>query len=271
MGEKNTKDNYFKKYNSIISTIKNMSYKDGDDNPWYSNEYECSGFEELKKAFPNVSFDKKDFFTLQKFWNAKDKNDKTIYNLEDSSYGYSFYETHGHKKTKEESEQYDTAKSKKDEVDTKWENAISSFFNTCEILNGDKDLNSCDIEKDAFQTICDYNLELRPKNPLYNNYFNTFKKYNEAKSNNEKLIHSNMNLERKLNVEKDKNTELTQTNASLETKVSKLQKMLSKTLEFCNHVRESKFGKFFFRKQIKALPSAEIENHNKEEKSEQER
>lgn len=271
MEEKNTKENYMKKYSSIISSIKNMSIHDRDDNPWYSDDYKCKGFEEIKKTFPNVSFTKSDFFTLQKYWKDKDKNDKTILDLEDSSYGYSFYETHGHRKTKQEAEQYDNAKAKKGGLDSKWENAISSFFNTCEILNGDKDLNSCDIEKDAFQTIFDYKLELRPKNPLYNNYFNTFKKYNEAKSNNEKLIHSNINLEHKLNEEISTNKELSETNTTLEKKVSTLQKMLSKTLEFCNHVRESKFGKFFFRKQIKALPSGEIENDNKEEKNEPER
>lgn len=271
MEEKNTKDNYMKKYSSIISSIKNMSVHDRDDNPWYSDDYKCSGFEEIQKAFPNVSFKKSDFFTLQEYWKAKDKNDKTILDLADSSYGYSFYETHGHRKTKKEAEQYNNAKAKKEELDSKWENAISSFFNTCEILNGDKDLNSCDIEKDAFQPICDYKLKLRPKNPLYNNYFNTFEKYNEAKSNNEKLLHSNINIERKLNEQIATNKELSLTNTSLEKKVSTLQKMLSKTLEFCNHVKESRFGKFFFRKQIKALPSAQIDEEVKEEKDDLER
>ena len=271
MEEKNTKENYTKKYNSIISSIKNMSIHDGEDNPWYSDDYHCSGFEELKKTFPNVSFEKSDFFTLQKFWTNKSNNDKTIFDLEDSSYGYSFYETHGHRKTAEETKQYNKAKEDKENLDSKWENAIFSFFNTCEILNGNKDLNSCDIEKDAFQTILDYNLKLRPKNPLYNSYFNTFEKYNEAKSNNEKLLLSNRDLNHKLDEEINKNKNLNETKSSLEKKVSSLQKMLSKTLEFCNHVKESRFGKFFFRKQIKALPSGEIENDNKEEKNERER
>ena len=31
--------------------------------------------------------------------------------------------------------------------------------------------------------------------------------------------------------------------------------MLSKTLDFCNTVRNSRFGKFFFRKKIKELPA----------------
>ncbi|MBR3674018.1 MAG: hypothetical protein IKN65_07085 [Clostridia bacterium] len=261
------KENNLKKYKSIISTIKNMDKTDGEGNPWYADDYNCPGYEELKKMFPNVSFKKEDLFKLQKIWNEKDKNDNTIYNLEDFKYGHSFYESHGHSKTKEEDEQYNNAKAKKGELDSKWDNAINSFFTTCEILNGDRDLNSCDIEKDAFQPICDYKLELRPKNPFYSNYFNTYQKYNEAKSNNEKLIHSNMVIERKLNekVNENKeltiaNQELTQENTTLKANVSKLRKMLDKTLEFCNKVKESKLGRLFFRKHLKALPSAQIEN-----------
>lgn len=271
--ENSKKDDNLKKYKSIISTIKNMDKTDGEGNPWYSDDYNCPGYEELKKMFPNVSFKKEDLFKLQKIWNEKDKNDTIIYDLADSKYGHSFYESHGHIKTGEESEQYHDAKAQKANLDTKWDKAINSFFTTCEILNGDKDLNSCNIEQDAFQPICDYKLELRPKNPLYSNYFNTYQKYNEAKSNNEKLIHSNMVIERKLNEKvnenqelKQENQELKQENTALKTNVSKLRKMLDKTLEFCNKVKESRLGRFFFRKQLKALPSAQIENEKEDKK-----
>ena len=54
------KENNLKKYKSIISTIKNMDKTDGEGNPWYADDYNCPGYEELKKMFPNVSFKKED-------------------------------------------------------------------------------------------------------------------------------------------------------------------------------------------------------------------
>lgn len=44
-------------------------------------------------------------------------------------------------------------------------------------------------------------------------------------------------------------------NIELKKQVNVLQKMLSKTLNFCNHVRNSRFGSLFFKKQIKELPA----------------
>ncbi len=40
--------------------------------------------------------------------------------------------------------------------------------------------------------------------------------------------------------------------------------MLSKTLDFCNTVRNSRFGKFFFRKQIKELPAPDDDKSERE-------
>ena len=55
----------------------------------------------------------------------------------------------------------------------------------------------------------------------------------------------------------EKQEELKAENTELKDKNRKLQNMLNKVLQFCETVQKSKFGKFFFRKQLKALPEVE--------------
>ena len=57
-----------------------------------------------------------------------------------------------------------------------------------------------------------------------------------------------------------KSDKLIQENIQLKNKNSKLQTMLNRTLELCETVQKSKFGKFFFRKQLKALPDIQEDN-----------
>ena len=78
-----TKDDNYKKYKNIIASIKEMEKIDEEGNPWYSDDYKCVAFDELKKTFPNVSFSKEDLFKIKKIWKEiKNKKSIKIKNLE---------------------------------------------------------------------------------------------------------------------------------------------------------------------------------------------
>lgn len=59
------------------------------------------------------------------------------------------------------------------------------------------------------------------------------------------------------------NKELKSTNEELRSEKTKLQNMLNRALELCERVKQSKIGRIFFRKQLRALPKgSEIEEIN---------
>lgn len=259
-------ENYIEKYGAIITSIANFGEKDINDNNWYDENYYSETFDNLQKTFPNVSFSKEDLaMTLRKIYTKKHNNDFIIEDLGDNHYGHSFYETHGHNRTPDEAKKYNAAKDNKEKIDAEYTNAFSGFFKACEILNGDKPEDSYDIEEDAFEPMYKYGFKMRPKNAMLNKYYETYEKLNDEKKNSTELAEKNKSLQQQVEEKTTENTELAQTNTELTEKVSKLQKMLSKTLQFCNKVKESRFARFFFRKQIKALPSPEIENEDEKD------
>lgn len=70
-----------------------------------------------------------------------------------------------------------------------------------------------------------------------------------------KLLNEKQDLEKQLFNSNEKYNNINTENIQLKEQVNVLQKMLSKTLDFCNHVKNSRFGRFFFKKQIKELPA----------------
>ena len=258
-------ENYIEKYQSLIFDISKFGEDDMMDRRWYDENYYSETLIKLQKTFPNVDFSKEDLaMKLRKLSMKKSHNDFVIEDLGDNHYGHSFYETHGHNRTKEETKQYNDAKDNKEKIDEEYTDAFSGFFRACEILNGDKEEGTYDIEKDAFEAMYKHEFKLRPKNTMLNSFYETYKKLNDEKKINTELAKKNEVLQQQIeektteNTELvETNTELTETNTELTKKVSKLQKMLSKTLEFCNKVKSSILGRFFFRKHLKALPSPE--------------
>ena len=95
---------------------------------------------------------------------------------------------------------------------------------------------------------------LRPQNPILKKYYETYKTARNNEKENKNLSKKNSTLSEQVEQLNQENTELKNDNNELKQKNSKLQSMLAKTLQFCDYVRESKFGKFFFRKKIKELP-----------------
>lgn len=81
------------------------------------------------------------------------------------------------------------------------------------------------------------------------------KAYRESQEENVKLSEQNESLTQQVDRANEDNNNLCTENENLKQKVTGLQKMLSKTLDFCNTVRNSRFGKIFFRKKIKELPT----------------
>lgn len=112
---------------------------------------------------------------------------------------------------------------------------------------------SFDIEE-IFSNIYDCGFELSAKNPLIEKYYQRYKQYRESEKENVSLSEKNEDLKQQLSDTKKDNDNLSNENNTLKQKVSSLQNMLKKTLEFCNHVKDSRFGRFFFRNKIKELP-----------------
>lgn len=251
-------ENYMEKYKSIIYDIEHIENIDNEDKPWYSEEYFCPAYDKLKEKFPNVTFSKEDLLKLRNYSKIKENNDQNIYDLEDSKYGYSFYQLHGHMKTKEENAQYNESKKNKADIDEEYNKAFTTFFHLCESLNAPKENNSINMEKDIFEPLYEYDFNLRPQDTITKNYYETYKKYRQEKEEKENLSQSNQDLYRQIDDVKNENVKIKQENTVLKDRNTVLQKMLSKTIEFCNHVKNSRFGKFFFKKQIKSLPEANI-------------
>lgn len=250
-------ENHMEKYKDIIFDISVMQDVDGSGTPWYSDEYRCPALEKLIAKFPNLSFSKKDLLKLRNFATRKADNDIEIDRLADHAYGHSFYEAYGHMITEDEKKRREEAINNKPNIDEDYLKAFSTFFTVCENLNdsGIIENSSFNIEEEAFSRIYDYDFELSPKNPMLKNYYQRYKAYRENKKGNAKLLEQNESLTQQVDKANEDNNNLRIENENLKQKVTGLQKMLSKTLDFCNTVRNSRFGKFFFRKKMKELPT----------------
>lgn len=80
----------------------------------------------------------------------------------------------------------------------------------------------------------------------------------------EKLLNEKQDLEKQLINSNEKYNNINTENIQLKEQVNVLQKMLSKTLNFCNCVKNSRFGRLFFKKQIKELPAPNNDKGEKE-------
>lgn len=246
---------YFEEYGDIIRGIESIESSDKNGNPWYSKEFDCPAIEKLKEKFPNVSFSVEGLMKLTEFFKKKEKNDNIIYDLSDSKYGVSFYDSHGHMKTEEEEAKYREAVTKKDEIDGEYAMACEAFFKACETLNNTDKPSS--IEEDAFEPIYKYGFTLRPKDTMLKGYCESYLKFRGKQDENQEIVEERKQLNEKITDLQKENSGLQRENGELKQKVNILQKMLSRTLAFCERVRNSRVGKLFFRKDIKELPSAD--------------
>lgn len=258
-------ENYMKKYQKIITEISLMENEDGSGTPWYMEDYNCPALKNLENLFPNISFSKEDLLSLRDYAFKKRENDLMIDDLRDSAYGYSFYDRHGHSITKDEEEERAQAQNSKPELDKSYTQAFSTFFEVCEILNDSKRMEAqeFDIEEDVFSKMYEYGLETVSKNPMIKNYYKRYKSFRENEKDNENLKQENDSLKQENVTIKEEVSNLHDENNYLKQKVKKFQTMLSKTLNFCEHVKNSRFGKLFFKKQIKGLPEPDIDEEER--------
>lgn len=97
--------------------------------------------------------------------------------------------------------------------------------------------------------------ELENKNnELINNIAEKDKMITEKELKIQELNIENSNLKNLSSDINEKYNDKEIENQELKNRISVLQNMLSATLKFCDNVKNSKFGKFFFRKQLKELP-----------------
>lgn len=125
---------------------------------------------------------------------------------------------------------------------------VDDFVRVCEILNDDgkNEFFSIDLADKAFKVMYENNFSIRPKDPMIKSFYEIYEENRKIIEENEKLRN------RRDNLIKD-NRALTKENKELLENVFKLEKMLQKTVEFCQSVKRSKVGKIFFSKEIKGL------------------
>lgn len=218
--------------------------------------------EKFIKIFPNIEFENDNFRGFSFSYLYHDCLEKEKINAEITNYEH--YQEKKRRGTSEgwraynDTEGYKIAKEQIQPVTEKYENKLNEFWNICEGLSNIEQLNdsSFDIENELFKKIYDYHYDIRPKNPILKQFYNSYCEKRKMNEKNQEIQEKNQNLEKS-------NEELTQQNTQLSTKVSKLQKMLKKTFEFCENVRNSRFGRFFFAKKLKGLPSPEEEDLEK--------
>lgn len=218
----------------------------------YDYDYLEKLVEEFSLEFPGVRFQVSDINSLITLCQPKEKINRNIYNHEHPvAYGQkSYYST---------SEEYEKDKERQATVNDEYQQAFDAYVGMVEKLSDEEQINSpsYDIEQEVFQPIYTYSFGLRPRNKILRNFYETYadkedksKRVTELEEDNTKLQETNTSLEEQNNSLQTENVELT-------NKVSRLQKMLQKTIQFCDTVKRSRFGRFFFGKQIKALPAPE--------------
>lgn len=155
------------------------------------------------------------------------------------------------------------AEEKQPKLEEQYTEAYTGFFDVCEKLSNPDILDNpeYDFEGEIFSTIYEQGFRLRPQNPILRKYYETYKARRDKEKENESLSEEKTTLSEKVEQVNAENTQLKEDNDKLKTentelkqKNSRLQSMLAKTLKFCDYVRESRFGRFFFRKRIKELP-----------------
>ena len=226
--------------------------KIGAESSYEEKEIIDSRLSALEKEFPNIEFSINDVELLSKIYNKKQKNSSEINKakLNIEWYGYRSAVSNGDIKRMNDAEE------KQPELENKYTNAYTSFFEVCEKLSNPEVLENpeFDFESEIFSKIYEQGFCLRPQNPILKKYYETYKTARNKEKENKNLSKKNSTLSEQVEQLNQENTELKNDNNELKQKNSKLQSMLAKTLQFCDYVRESKFGKFFFRKKIKELP-----------------
>lgn len=217
----------------------------------------------LKKKFPNVEFSKDDVELLSDYYSKKQNNYDKISGVKASIESQKMYG--GSSVSQEEIQKMKEAEKKQPDLENEYTNAYSNFFEVCEKLNSPEVLENpeFDFESEIFSKMYEQKFSLRPKNPILKKYYETYKSGRDKEKENQQLSEKNSALSEKIehadqeNIQlKNDNETLKSDNSDLKQKVGKLQGMLAKTLDFCDHVRKSTFGKFFFRKKIQELPAA---------------
>ena len=218
----------------------------------------------LRELFPNVEFSKSDIELLSGYYSRKQDNFSIINRTKLNIRSQELYG--GRTVSKEERKRMYDAEEKQPNLEEQYTEAYTGFFDVCEKLSNPEILDNpeYDFEGEIFSTIYEQGFRLRPQNPILRKYYETYKARRDKEKENESLSEEKSTLSEQVeqaNAEntqlKEDNDKLKSENTELKQKNSRLQSMLAKTLKFCDYVRESRFGRFFFRKKIKELPPSQ--------------
>lgn len=215
----------------------------------------------LRELFPNIQFSKNDIELLSGYYSRKQDNFSIINRTKLNIRSQEWYG--GRTVSKEERKRMYDAEEKQPKLEEEYTEAYTGFFDVCEKLSNPEILDNpeYDFEGEIFSTIYEQGFSIRPQNPILRKYYETYKARRDKEKENESLLGENSTLSEQVEQANQENTQLKEDNdklksdnAELKQRNSKLQSMLAKTLKFCDYVRESRFGRFFFRKRIKELP-----------------
>lgn len=133
-------------------------------------------------------------------------------------------------------------------------NVFNAFKNTYEFLNKP---DKTDNIEDIFNLIYKYGFSLRPKDPILNGYLESYLQCKRLEEETQEANKKIGELSSEVDELQEKNKNLEERNNNLDKEIGVLQRMLLKTLDFCNRVRNSIWGHLFFRKDIKELPGGD--------------
>lgn len=215
----------------------------------------------LRDLFPNIEFSQDDIELLSGYYSRKQNNFHIINKTKLDIRSQEWYG--GRTVSKEERKRMYEAEEKQPKLEEQYTAAYTGFFDICEKLSNPEILENpeYDFEGEIFSQIYEQGFSIRPKNPILKKYYESYRTRRDKEKENEGLSEKNSTLSEQIeqvnqeNMQlRNDNDKLNNDNNELKQKNSKLQSMLAKTLKFCDYVRESRFGKFFFRKKIKELP-----------------
>lgn len=214
-------------------------------------------------TFPNIIFSPSDFVLLCQHHNNLTTNNSAHF---DAYTKFVFGESAAHPlhyvshDTETELARTKTAAPKLKEA---YNNALSAFFYSCEKLNDPATMQdqTFDLENEVFRKIYEQGFALKAKNPILSAYYETYKRCREKEKENKTLETTVAAKDAELakaaqtiGALRQESSLLSKSFLKLSQTTRRLQGLLKSTLAFCEHVKHSRFGKFFFRKQLKLLP-----------------
>lgn len=180
----------------------------------------------LKNLFPNIDFSKRDIELLSQCYVNKERNSqlitKTKFDIESHRY-------HGGRTVSEEEiEMMRKAEGQKTELENKYTDTYTSFFEICEKLNDSDVLENpdYDFEGEIFSKMYEQDFRLRPKNLILKKYYETYKVGRDKTKENQVLTEKNSKLSEKVEQTNEENKQLRNDNDKLKSDNNELKQKI---------------------------------------------